>query len=484
MNPVNPMNDVNPGADLAPLLERAFAIDVVEHARVPLPIDGAIPAYVNGTAYFNGPGRFERGGVKYRHWLDGDGMVCALDLRGGAAHLTNRFTRSEKFVREEAEGRAVFRTFGTSFAGDALKRGVGLESPVNVSAYPFGGALLAFGEQGLPWELDPATLETRGLYTFNRQLNDVTPFSAHPKVDHHTGELFNFGVSFSASNPTLNLFRFRADGTLAYRKRLRLPYAASTHDFAVSEHYVVVYVSPLILRMDALLQEGATVMDGLSWQPELGSVLLVASRETGEEVARVDAGGHYCLHMVNAFERDGRLVVDIVDYDKPLYPEYQVIPNLFSDTFRGRPMRIEVDLASKTVASRTEIAYANSPDFPAHDPELTGLPYDHFWMLGISRSGQPGRKFFDEIVRIDWPDRSFEVFRAPPRHYFGGEPLFVPDRSRPHTGAVICQMFDAESNRSSFLVFDAFKLAAGPVATLQAPSPIPLLFHSVFAPAT
>ena len=39
-------------------------------------------------------------------------------------------------------------------------------------------------------------------------------------------------------------------------------------------------------------------------------------------------------------------------------------------------------------------------------------------------------------------------------------------------------------NRSSFLVFDAFKLAAGPVATLQAPSPIPLLFHSVFAPAT
>jgi len=36
-------------------------------------------------------------------------------------------------------------------------------------------------------------------------------------------------------------------------------------------------------------------------------------------------------------------------------------------------------------------------------PALTGLPYEHFWMLGISRAGRPGRKFFDQIVRVDWP---------------------------------------------------------------------------------
>jgi len=37
-----------------------------------------------------------------------------------------------------------------------------LEPPVNVSVYPFAGSLLAFGEQTLPYELDPVTLETRG----------------------------------------------------------------------------------------------------------------------------------------------------------------------------------------------------------------------------------------------------------------------------------------------------------------------------------
>ena len=466
--------------DLAPLIERAFTLDVVEHAAVPLAVDGEIPAYINGTAYFNGPARFERGGLKYKHWLDGDGMVCAFDVRSGSPRLSNRFIRSEKFTREEAEGRAIFRTFGTSFTGDALKRGVGLESPVNVSAYAFQRRLLAFGEQGLPWEIDPETLETKGLYTFNRQLNDVTPFSAHPKIDHHSGELFNFGVSFSAANPIINLFRFQPDGALVYRKRLKLPYPASTHDFAISQHHIVIYVSPLVLRMDALLQEGATVMDALSWQPELGSQLIVASRETGEEVARVDVGGHYCLHMVNAFERDGQLIVDVVDYDKPLYPEYQVIPNLFSDSFRGRPMRLTVDVQAQAVKERFDIAYANSPDFPAHDMELTGLPYDHFWMLGISSSGQSGRKFFDEIVRIDWPTRSFEVFRAPALHYFGGEPLFVRDPAQAGAGAVICQLFDAQRCRSSFVVFDAFNLTSGPVATCHTSSPVPLLFHSSF----
>jgi all-trans-8'-apo-beta-carotenal 15,15'-oxygenase len=466
--------------DLSPLIERAFTIDVIEHSQVALEIAGAIPADLRGTCYFNGPARFERAGLRYRHWLDGDGMVCALAFEPGGVRLTNRFVRSEKFVREEAAGRPIFRTFGTSFAGDQLKHGVGLESPVNVSVYPFGGTLLAFGEQGLPWELDPATLDTRGLYTFGHQINELTPFSAHPKVDHQTGELFNFGVSFSTSNPLVNVFRFRADGDLVYRRRLRLPYPASTHDFAISARYIIIYVSPLVLRMDALVHEGATVMDALSWKPELGSRLIVASRATGEEVARVDVGGHYCLHLVNAFERDGRLIVDVVDYDKPLYPEYQVIPNLFSDSFRGRPMRLTVDLDGSAVAARTELAYSNSPDFPAHDPDLTGLPYDHFWMLGMSRAGSAGRKFFDEIVRVDWPTSSAEVFKTPPLHYFGGEPLFVPDRSRPHAGVVICQLFDAEHNRSSFVVFDAFRLSDGPLATMTAPSPMPLLFHSSF----
>lgn len=463
--------------DHAPLIERAFALDVREHASAATGVSGALPPWLRGTCYLNGPGRFARGDVRYRHWLDGDGMICALELGDGGARLSNRFVRSDKFVREESAGRALFRAFGTAFPGDELKRGIGLVSPVNVSVYPHGGALLAFGEQGLPWEIDARTLETRGPFTFGGRLNDITPFSAHPKVDHRTGELFNFGVSFSPRSPLLNVFRFDADNRLLWRTRLPLPYPASIHDFAISERHLVFYVSPLVLAMDALLN-GATVMDALRWQPELGSRLVIVDRDSGAAVAAIDAGDRYCLHLVNAFEDGAHLVVDLVEFDRPLYPEYQVIPNLFTDTFRGRPVRLVVDPAGGAILDRRALSYDCSPDFPAHDPALTGRPYEHFWMLGISRAGRAGRKFFDQLVRMDWEDGAADVYQAPAGRYLGGEPVYVPG---PDGGVVLCQAFDAGPVASSFLVFDAFGLSAGPVATIGLPSAIPLLFHSVFS---
>jgi all-trans-8'-apo-beta-carotenal 15,15'-oxygenase len=298
--------------DHAPLLERAFTIDVQEQSAVAVETTGTLPSFLRGTCYFNGPARFSRGGLNYRHWLDGDGMIAALTAGPEGTTFTNRFVRSAKFVREESEGRPVFRTFGTSFEDDELKRGIGLESPVNVSVYPRGETLLAFGEQGLPWAIDPVTLETRGVFTFGGQLNDVTPFSAHPKIDYHTGEVFNFGVSFSPEHPALNVFRFAPDDRLTYRRRLALPYPSSIHDFALSAEHVVFFISPLLLDMGALVRNGSTLMDALSWQPERGARLIVVSRETGELLASMDAGVGHCLHLVNAFEEAGRLVVDIV----------------------------------------------------------------------------------------------------------------------------------------------------------------------------
>jgi carotenoid cleavage dioxygenase-like enzyme len=103
-------------------------------------------------------------------------------------------------------------------------------------------------------------------------------------------------------------------------------------------------------------------------------------------------------------------------------------------------------------------------------------------MLGISKTGRPGRKFFDEVAHLSWahPERA-DVWQAPPGHYLGGEPAFAPDPSG-GGGAVICQRFDAERGESAFLVFDAFDVAAGPVAVLPLERPLHLGFHAFFAP--
>jgi all-trans-8'-apo-beta-carotenal 15,15'-oxygenase len=473
-----------PALDHAPGLERAFSFVPAERTAERLRVEGKIPAFLRGTYYLNGPARFARGEVRYRHWLDGDGMVVALRFESEGACLTARFVRGTKLTGEEAAGRALYRAFGTSFPDDWLVRGIALESPLNVSIYPFGSTLLAFGEQGLPWELDPETLETRGLFTFGGALNLVSPFAAHPKIDPDTGELFNFGISFSAAQPSLNLYRFGAAGELIYRRRLALPEPRSLHDFCLAGRHVAFFLSPYRLDMEAL-REGCTLLDSLRWEPEKGSHLLIARRDDGELVASVPVGSCYVLHGINAFEdpeNADRLIVDVLELDRPVYDQYSV-PDLFTDVASGRPVRLTVDLPTGTLVDRLEIAYDRAPDFPAIDPELAGRPYEDFWMLGISHTGSPGRKTFDQVIHASWahPGR-VDVWQAPPGHYLGGEPAFAPDPADPaNRGAVICQRFDGATGESAFLVFDAFDVAAGPVAVLPLAQPLHLGFHALFA---
>ncbi len=469
--------------DYAPLIEKAFSLNLSEQSYRVEDIEGDIPDFIRGTYYLNGPARFSRGGLRYRHWLDGDGMVCALRFDDEGVQFTNRFVKSTKFVAEEEAGRPIFRTFATAFESDQLKRGVALEPSVNVSVYPFIGTLLAFAEQGLPWELDPVTLETRGEFNFGGRLNEISPFSAHPKFDPVTGEMFNFGISFSATRPTLNVYRFDNQAQLLSRKRLRLDYPCSIHDFSLSPTYTVFYLSPYLLDMEMLMGTGRTLMDSLSWEPERGSQLRLVSRETGEEIASIPIGQKYCLHLINSFEKDDRLMVDVIEYDQPIYDEYQVVPDLFTGVREAQPVRFVVDMKSCELIERRTLDYHLAPDFPSvHSRQLTQC-YQDFWMLSMSAERRPGRKFFNQLVHVNWDESTaYDIYQAGPMHYLGGEPVFINNPNKERSGIIICQVFDAEHTASAFAIFDAFDVADGPVATLRLRAPVHLGFHASFEP--
>ncbi len=445
--------------DLAAGLERIFDRVPEEGSGPVAGIEGELPAWLRGTLYLTGPARFHRGETRYRHWLDGDGMVCALrfseEAGTSSSTFASRFVRSHKWVAEEGAGRALFRTFGTRFPGDQLLRGVALASPVNVSVVPFAGKLLAFGEQGLPWELDLTTLETRGEHTFGGRLNPISPLSAHPKIDCTTHEMLNFGISYATAEPTLTLYRFAADGRLLYRRRhgLELPY--SVHDFNLSQRYAVLHLGPYLMDVGRFMKEGATVMESLSWEPERGSRLAVFSRETGDLVCSVPVGSGYCLHHVNAFEdEDGRLVVDLLELEEPVYKDYEPLPQLFVDVRPAHPTRFVVDPVTGTLLETIRLPFTLAADFPVHDPALTCLPYRQFWMLGISTTGKPGRKFLDRLCRGDWETGEVETIYTPPAGSFlAGEPVFVaaPDGSE-EEGVVLVPELNLETGTTRFLV--------------------------------
>ena len=465
--------------DFAPLLDRVFFFDATEGSYEITGIQGKIPGWLRGSYYVNGPARFERAGRRCKNWLDGDGMICALSFTEEGVRYTGRFIETPKLRDERAAGEFLYRGFGMSFPGDRLRRKVMLEPPVNVSIYPYDGRLLAFGEQTLPFELDPVTLETRGEYDFNGSLNEVTPFAAHAKFD---GELLNFGVSFSAAKPMLNIYEFNDSGSLLRRKRYEIQMPHSVHDFGFTRRHTVFFLSPLLMNFEPFWNDGASVMESLAWQPEKGSRILVGPRGTNKDGAFfVPAGNGYCLHLINCFEEAGILTVDIIELDRPVYGDYEPLPDLFTIVEPGRPVRYRVDLASKSVIERIPMAYDRTPDFPAIDTALAGSNYDEFWMLGIRHSGTDGRKFFDQLAHGSWRDGDVkDLYTLPAGQYFGGEPVYVPNPVDSGDGVVIVEHLDPAGANSSFWLFDAHAILSGPIARLPLRAHIHPGFHASF----
>lgn len=219
-------------------------------------------------------------------------------------------------------------------------------------------------------------------------------------------------------------------------------------------------------------------MDALDWMPQQGSMLLVIARETGDVVAWVPIGQRYCLHLIHAFDSEDMLTVDVIELSQPVYDQYQIIPDLFTDVRDAFCVRMHVSLKRQEMRERRALNYMMMCDFPAMDPRRAHLPCKDFWVLGISQTRKPGRKFLDQLAHLSWEGIQ-DVYQAPKHWYLGGEPVFV---SRPGqvAGVVMCQVFDASERKSFFAIFDAFAVARGPVAMLELDAPIPLGFHACF----
>lgn len=448
-------------------------------------IHGAPPPWLRGSYYVNGPARFQRGDVRCRNWLDGDGMVCALHFRDDGIHFVSRFVRTHKLLQEEAAGRFLYRSFGMAFEGSLLRRNLMIEAPMNVNVLRYDGRLLALGEQTLPVELHPESLDTYGIYDFHGSLNEVSPFAAHPKLDSRNGHLLNFGVSFATSGPTLHVYEFDGAGKKLWRARHSLDHPYSIHDMGFTPDFLIFHLSPLLLDFSLFLERGNSVVDSLLWRPELGSKLLLVPRGGFRQApSLVDVGSKYCLHLVNCHQQSGKLVVDLIEFDHPLYPDYQPMPDLFSHTTGGYPRRIELALPSLETIGETRADYHSSPDFPSVEAGRASLSCDRFWALGFSRGCQPGRKFFDQLVRIDW-DRPAEVdlHQAPEGQFLGGEPVYIAHRKEPSEAVILVQYFDNCSDQAGFLLFDANCLRAGPICRLDLATRICPGFHAFFQPS-
>src|SRR5215475_6749902 len=123
-------------------------------------VEGALPEGLHGTLYRNGPGLFERGGLKKWNLLDGDGMIRATSFADGRARFRTRFVRTAKYDAERKAGTFLYPTWATPAPGSFTN--IPSRSQAGITPVVKNGVLFAFDEVSVPYTLDPASLATTG----------------------------------------------------------------------------------------------------------------------------------------------------------------------------------------------------------------------------------------------------------------------------------------------------------------------------------
>ena len=122
------------------------------------------------------------------------------------------------------------------------------------------------------------------------------------------------------------------------------------HDFALTPHYAVFFLSPLFLSVLDVALGRKSFGDALQWRPDQGTEVLVIPLD-GSPVRRMGAEACFQWHFANAFERNDEILVDFVHY--PDFETNQYLEHLYrgvaAPEAAGRLCRARIDLHRSTV---------------------------------------------------------------------------------------------------------------------------------------
>ena len=443
-------------------------------------IDGQVPPALRGTLFRNGSGRNELNGQWFPHWFDGDGMISAIQFDGVGIRYLNRYVRTDNYVNETREGRILYRGFGKMRPGGVIANA--LRQPGNVSNTSVvlqGDRLFSLWEGGAPYALDPKTLKTLGLEDFGGR---VRAFSAHPKIDPQSGDLYNFGIDYGVKT-TLTAYRIARDGALTAYPAIALPYPVMNHDFVLTENYLAFCLGPILVHPLKFMLGFASFDGTLHWDSGRPTLILLVPRCGVGAPRWIETDAFFQFHFANGFEQDGHLVADLTRY-----PDYHTI----GESLRGywhsdwaadgmaALMRLRIDLTNGKVTSRSfDTGKAN--EFPRINPQWTARPYRYAYIANNPASKRDGLQ--RRVTQVDMESGKTAVhdFSA---NKFVGEPVYIPTRAdgEENDGVVVSLIFDAEANRTEIVGLDARDLAARPLFTARLRHHIPYSLHGYFTP--
>ncbi|XP_050733684.1 beta,beta-carotene 15,15'-dioxygenase-like isoform X1 [Eriocheir sinensis] len=495
-------------------------------------MEGRVPEWLEGRVTRNGPGMVQVGATHYDHLFDSLAMLHQFTIQRGRVTYRSRFLRSDSYTNNTQANRIVVGELGTVAFPDPCKtlfhrlmtNFFKLPVPASVmsdnclvNVCQARDQMFALTETCFLRRLDPDSLTTLGKKEDISNYVAVNMATAHPHID-RDGTVFNVGCSFSLLNgPELRIVRLpegklegaRVSATVVSRWRAALPYV---HSFAMTKNYWVIVEQPLVLSLGKMVQQYATfgrLMNALTWLPHENLRLLVIDRNTGELLPTTYTGPPILLfHHINAYEKDGHLVVDFSctnnksPYNCFFFSNFRKLDTdpskVFPDAKACRfvlplyvPAKGEVGEQLVTLKDTTCTAIRTDGGEVHCSPALLCPLTFELPRINYQRNGQPYRYtygitsgsdlYLQRLIKLDVVTGETWIFHD--RGYVAAEPIFVPapGATEEDDGVVLSTLLKINDLRYvALLVLDARNMKQLARVEFTAEGDVTFPFHGQF----
>lgn len=432
-------------------------------------IEGRVPSSIHATLYRNGPALFERFGTPYEHAFMGDGAITAIHLEEGRCQFATRFVRTEAFMQEEARGQMLYGP-GVSWLTRMRNQMAGRSKPAaNVNVIAWQDKLLALPEGAPPQLMDANTLDTLG----ELPMGDLARgyHSPHPHRVESRHASFSFRLLWGKRN-TLSVFCLPDEGAPYELTRIDLGEACYFHDFVATPDHLIFFVPPVRIRvLRAMLQFGG-LADIFAWRPELGTRIIVVPIEQPDQIKTFHTDALFVWHFGNAFCEQDVLHVDFSHWAD--FSSFDAVGNAGHKTTSTPTLqRISLDLNAHTVHMNPLSSSPLSAEFPCVASHEQGHQSTCIWAQ-TERGDRSG-------ILMCQPERSSSNTFMFDEGQIASEPNLIQTRTG-DTSHVSTLVYDHGSRRSFLALFDAMRIADGPVAKIWLTQAIPMTFHGFWLP--
>jgi carotenoid cleavage dioxygenase-like enzyme len=391
--------------------------------------------------------------------FNGDGHISAFRFANGSVDYKSRFVKTDRLMTERKHRRRLWGVYRNHLTDDPLVANVD-RGAANTHIYWHGGKMMMLKEDGLPYAIDPVSLETLGRWDFHGKWT-ATSMSAHPKIDPVTGEMIAYSYQAKGDlSDDIAIYTVNPAGHITKEVWLKSPYLGIIHDIAITQRHIII---PVIARTTSLerLQSGEPMWE---WNGDLPTMVGVLPRDgDARDVRWFQGPARNTLHFLNAMDVGNSVQMDLPVSDGERSP--------------SQIKRWTFDLNSRNDRFVEELIATSNGVLARMDDRYLSLPYCY----GFVGNSDPNLAFDAARAggnrRVTNTYQRFDLTGGPTRTFYVGdtqslqESGFVPRKGSTEEGdGYIMGIASNYAEMASELhIVDAQRMEDGAVAVIKLP---------------